>query len=58
MSITLLAVGQQPYCRIGGSMETLFIVLAFIGMFGCGYFCCLLLFCLYVMGKENESDQH
>ena len=39
-------------------METLFIVLAFIGMFGCGYFCCLLLFCLYVMGKENERDQH
>ena len=47
-----------PAASKGGDMETLFIVLAFIGMFGCGYFCCLLLFCLYAMEKEDERDQH
>ena len=39
-------------------METLFVVLAFVGMFACGYFSCLLSLCLYVMRKDHERDQH
>ena len=35
-----------------GYMETIFVILAFIGMFGCGFFLCLLLMCIYAMRKK------
>ena len=37
-------------------METLFIVLAFLGAFGAGFFCCLFLCCGVMIFKWKEGE--
>ena len=38
-------------------METLFIVLAFLGAFGAGFFCCLFLGCCVVIADYKHGKK-
>ena len=39
-------------------METLFIVLAFIGTFSCGFFACMTIVFAFVMNQQDKKSKY